>query len=105
MPLAGMPPITPGSAVSVIRSMNFLLVGDAATPRHADAEVDHAVGLQFQGGAARDDLALRHRHRREPAARGFRRKNAGLYGVDEGLPVIFRLRDHDAVDRTPGIFT
>ena len=58
-PPAGTPPITPGSAVSVIRSAMLLLGGDRGDALgHADAEVDDAVGLQLQRGAARDDLAL-----------------------------------------------
>ena len=35
-------------------------VGDAF--RHADAEVDDAVGLELERRAAGDDLALAHRH-------------------------------------------
>jgi hypothetical protein len=52
-----------------------LLVGDAGHAlRHADAEVDDAVGPQLEGGAAGDDLARPHLHRRqERTARGFRR--------------------------------
>ena len=32
---------------------------------HADAEIDDAVGLQLERRAARNDLALAHRHRRQ----------------------------------------
>lgn len=36
---------------------NLLLVGDRRHPLgHADAEIDHAVGLELEGGAAGDDL-------------------------------------------------
>ena len=55
---------------------DLLLIGDCRDAlRHADAEIDHAVGLELEGGAAGDDLALaeRHRRKRAGAARGFRR--------------------------------
>ena len=55
---------------------DLLLVGDGGDALgHADAEIDDAVGLQLERGAAGDDLALAHRHRRHASrrARGSRR--------------------------------
>jgi hypothetical protein len=57
-PPAGMPPITPGSAVSVIRSSTPSPRGHRGDALgHADAEVDHGIWRQLQRGAAGDHLA------------------------------------------------
>ena len=103
-----MPPMTPGSAVSVIRSMIFsslATLGQALG--HADAEVDDAVGHQLERRAAGDDLALAHRHRRDRAHR-----HADLAGerravrLGERLPMILRPSATTTQStRMPGILT
>ena len=99
-PLAGIPPITPGSAVSVMRSAIFssLAIGRHALG-HADAEIDDAVGRQLERRAAGDDLAraVPHRRQRAGARADFGRIGRIVLGR-EGLPVVLRLRHHHAID-------
>ena len=50
---------------------DLLFIGDVGDPfRHADAQVDHAVGPQFQGRPAGDDFAVAHLHGRQWTASG-----------------------------------
>ena len=85
----------------------MFLVGHAGDALgHADAKIDDAVRQQFQGGAAGDDLALAHWHRRQGPHRG-----AGFAGVggvvhgQEGLAVMFRfLSDDHAIHQNSGNF-
>ena len=57
-PQAGMPPMTPGSAVRVSEVGDALLGGDRGDALgHADAEVDDGVG--FSSSAARRAMILR----------------------------------------------
>ena len=54
-----MPPITPGSAVSVRWSSTRSSAATARDPfGHADAEVDHAAERQLERAAPRDQLSL-----------------------------------------------
>ena len=104
-PPAGTPPITPGSAVSVIRSvMRFLGRDRGHALGHADAEVDDALGLI--SSAARRAMILRsliaigaqqvHRHA-DLAGEG------GAVRLGEGLPVVLGLLGDDhAVDQHAG---
>ena len=77
-------------------------VGDAF--RHADAEVDHRIGLELQSRAARDDLAFAHRHRGDRRHRHLDfAGEGGAVGLAEGLHVVFGLLgDHHAVDQNAG---
>ena len=83
--------MTPGSAVSVSRSMIF----------SSDPQVDHLVRSQLQRGAARDDLALRQAHGRQAVDRhaDFGRKGR-VVGLGKGLLVVRRLlRQHHRIDQ------
>ena len=71
-----MPPITPGSAVSVIRSMTCSSFATAATPSGMPMpRLTTPLRLQLERGAAGDDLALAQRHRRDA-----RQRHADLAG-------------------------
>ena len=83
---------------------DLLLVGDRRHAfGHADAEVHDAAHRQLERAAARDDLALVERHRRQHVERHL--ELAGEGGVVDGavgLVVVLGLRDHDAVDQHAG---
>ena len=83
---------------------DLLLVGDSRDAfGHADAEIDDAVRLQLERRAARDDLALAHRHRRQRAgAHPDLAAERRIVLRAEGLPVVFRLGHDDAVDQNAG---
>ena len=75
-----------------------------ATPSgSADTEIHHAVGPQFHGRPAGDDLPLGQLQRRDGAAdpTQFAAERRRVGGA-EGLPVVLRLRDDDAVDQHTG---
>ena len=71
---------------------------------HADAEIDDGVRLQLQRGAARNDLALAHRHRLQRRHRhADLAGEGGAVGLGERLHVILGLLgDDDAVDQDAG---
>ena len=100
-PPAGMPPMTPGSAVIVIRSMTFSSLATLARPSGMPMPRLTTL-LGISSSAARRAMILRvaHRHRRDrahlhPDLAGERR----AVGLGERLPVILGTGDDDAVDQ------
>ena len=83
---------------------DLLLAGNIGnTLGHADAEIDDAVGVEFERRPARDDLALVQLHRGNRS--GTRADFAAERRVvlhREGLPVVLGLRHHDTVDQDAG---
>ena len=70
---------------------------------HADAEVDHAVGAQFERCTARDDLA--QAEFKTAALIGRHAQFAGIgraVGRGKGLRVQARFGQHHAIDQRPG---
>jgi hypothetical protein len=98
-----MPPIRPGFHGQRQQVRDPLLVGDRRHAfGHADAQIDDAVGRQFEGRATGDDLALGQRCRHQ-AGRG-NPELAGIGGVvlgRQGLHVLGRFGDDHAVDQNP----
>ena len=80
---------------------DLFLVGDVGDAfRHADPEVHDAVRLDLERGAARDDLALVHLHRRNRPHRHLDLAGErGTVRFDEGLPMVLGLGDDHAVDQ------
>ena len=101
MPLAGTPPITPGSAVSVMRSMIFSSLAIAATPSGMPMPRLTTL-LAFSSKAARRAMILRSLIAiggSEPARRPDLAAEGGIVLRAEGLPVVLGLGDDDAVDQ------
>ena len=71
---------------------------------HADAQVHHVVGGEFQGRAAGDNLALVQAHGRDGGQRHpDLPRESGAIGLAEGLHVVLGpLRDYHAIDQDPG---
>ena len=94
----------PGSAVKVRYCSTFSSAAtDGDTLRHADAQVDHAAGRQFQRGSAGDDLALVQQHRLDAVERHAQLpREGGAVRHCIGLPVVLRLPQHDAVHQDAG---
>ena len=85
----------------------FFLIGDGGDAlRSADAEVDDAVGRQFEGGAAGDDLALVEWHFGHAFDRhaDFARQRRVVHDAVIHPVQFRRLRDDHAVDQDTGDF-
>ena len=83
---------------------DFFLIGDIRYAfGHANAEVDDAVGLEFERCAPRNDFALGQFHGRNcsRACPDFTAER-GVILDRERLPMVFRLCDDDTVDKNAG---
>ena len=80
---------------------DLFFVGDGGDAfGHTNAEIDDAVGFEFERGAARDDLSRAVFHRRQgTCARADLRGIGGIVLRGEGLPVVFGPGHHDAIDQ------
>src|SRR5450631_1580606 len=78
---------------------NVFFIGDGGHPlRHADTEVDDAVGRQLEGGASSDDLALIEGGRHQTGVRGAEFAGVGRVVLGNNrLPVLMRFGHDDAV--------
>ena len=96
-----MPPITQRLCGERDEISDLFFVGDGGDAfGHADAEIDDAVGLEFERGAARDDFSRAVFHRRQgPCARADLRGIGGIVLRGEGLPVVLGPGHHDAIDQ------
>ena len=85
---------------------NFFFVGHTRDALgHADPQVDHAVGLELEGGPPGDDFSFAHLHGRDRLHGHADFSAVGrVVGFREGLVVIFGPGDHDAVDKNAGDF-
>ncbi|VTR67822.1 conserved hypothetical protein [Desulfosarcina cetonica] len=83
---------------------NPLFIGHPRDPfGHADAQVDDAVGLEFEGGAPGDDLAAVQGQRRHPLhGHPVFATESRAVGLTKGLPMVFGLGHDHAIHQNAG---
>ena len=95
-----MPPMIPGSAVSVRYRSTRSSRRDRRNPfGHADAEIDDATQRQFERAAPRDNFPFVQRQRWHAVERHALPAGIGVViSRAIGLQMVFGLREHDAID-------